>query len=357
MMMAQKAQNMQKTGIISYGVAIPSFRLSIEEIANAWGKDPKMVKNSLGVVEKAVADHDEDAVTLAIDASTRALQNINFDPEKIKAVYMGSESHPYAVKPSSGMLKDAIGVGTDCLAADLEFACKAGTAAVQIINAFLGSKQINYGLAVGADTAQSKPGDSLEFTACAGAAAFIMGSNPSEIIATIDATCSYTTDTPDFWRAQDKKYPSHAGRFTGQPAYFLTVRSATELLLKKIKANIKDFDHVVFHMPNASFPKKIAHDLGVTDKQLKHGFTVPQIGNPYSASSLIGLASVLDNAKAGERILLTSYGSGAGSDSFAITVSNNIKKYKNQFTVNSLISKKQNISYKEYLSMRQILSS
>lgn len=356
MMMAQKAQLMEKTGIISYGVAIPSFRLTIEEIANNWGKDPKMVKQSLGVMEKAIADYDEDAVTLGIDASIRALQNINFDPKKINAVYMGSESHPYAVKPSAGMLKDAIGVGTDCLAADLEFACKAGTAAVQIINAFLAAKQIEYGLAVGADTAQSKPGDSLEYTACSAAASFIMGSNPAEIIATIDATCSYTTDTPDFWRAQDKKFPSHAGRFTGQPAYFLTVRSATEALLKKTKSKIQDFDHVVFHMPNASFPQKMANDLGVSAKQLKHGFTVPEIGNPYSASSLVGLASVLDNAKAGDRILVTSYGSGAGADSFALTVTKNIKKFKNQFTVKNLIKNKQNVSYKEYLSMRKILS-
>lgn len=341
-------------GIVSYGVYIPRFRIKPSQIAQAWGKEFGEIEKSLGVYEKAVASYDEDAVTLAIEASYKALANTYIKPQQIGAITVGSESHPYAVKPSSTTVAGILGLPEELLAVDLEFACKAGTAGMQLLASLSQTGHAKYCLAVGSDVAQSRPSDVLEYTASSAAAAFILGKDA--VIADILDFTSYSSDTPDFWRRDSEKFPSHGGRFTGTPAYFDHVLGASESLLEKTKMKPSDFDYVIFHMPNAKFPKEVAKRLGFTPKQLEAGFVVPQIGNPYSASSMIGLAATLDIAKAGDKIFMCSYGSGAGSDAFVFEVTKEITAYqkRNQETVTKQIKDKEYIDYS--LIARNILT-
>ena len=102
-------------------------------------------------------DLDEDAVTIAVEAARNALQRASVDPERIGAIYVGSESHPYAVKPSATIVGQAVCTSSSFTAADLEFACKAGTAAVQACLGLVGSNSIDLGLAIGTDVSQGAP--------------------------------------------------------------------------------------------------------------------------------------------------------------------------------------------------------
>ncbi|MBT7391364.1 hydroxymethylglutaryl-CoA synthase, partial [archaeon] len=212
------------------------------------------------------------------------------------------------------------------------------------------SGMIEYGIAGGADTAQSKPGDALEYTASAGGAFFILGTK--KIVAKINETISYITDTPDFWRKAYQKYPVHGGSFTGEPAYYKHVIAATEKLMEKVGTKPDDYNHVVFHQPNGKFPRRAAKKLGFNEEQLKYGLLVGEIGNTYSGASILGLANVLDNAKPGERILLTSYGSGAGSDSFDIVVTDEILNMQKNIMkgkkLQNMIDDKKYVNYTEY---------
>ena len=316
------------TGIVSYGVYVPSYRIRVEEIAKQWGENPDIIKSGLLVEEKSVPDMDEDTATMAVEASRAAILRAGLDPGEIGAIYVGSESHPYAVKPTATIVGAAIGASNSITAADFEFACKAGTAAIQTCIGLVALKKIKYGLAIGADVSQSSPGDALEYTAGAGSAAFVIGDD--SVIAEIEDFTSFTSDTPDFWRRDLQKYPSHGGRFTGEPAYFRHIISATKELMDKTGLQPADFDYAVFHQPNGKFPLKAAKSLGFNSKQLKPGLIVTHIGNTYSASSLIGLSAVLDNALPGQRILMTSFGSGAGSDSFALTVTDGIDEVRDK---------------------------
>ena len=312
---------MSTSAIIGFGLSVPSQKITVDEIATNWHQDPQSIKSGLGVNEKTVPGVGEDTFTLAFEAGKQAIEVADIKSAQISAVFVGSESHPYAVKPTSGMVANALECDPFCHCADLEFACKAGTAAMQIVDSMIRAKQITYGLAIGSDTAQSRPGDALEYTAAAGAAAFVIGlATDKNALCRIEKTLSFTTDTPDFWRANGEQYPSHAGRFTGEPAYFHHVREATKGILQLTKKEMSDINHVIFHMPNAKFPSRIAKEFGCTKQQMEHGFIVPHIGNTYSACSPLGLAYVLQKAKKGESILMVSYGSGAGSDAFLLTM-------------------------------------
>ena len=343
-----------KVGIVGYGCYIPKYRIKAETIAEVWGEEPKRIINGLLVEEKAIAGDDEDTATISVEAAKNAIKRACIDPANIGAIYVGSESHPYVVKPTATIVGEAIGAGNNYTAADLEFACKAGTAGIQICAGLTLSGLIDYGLAIGADTAQGAPGDALEYTAASGGAAFIIGKK--ELIARIIATESFSSDTPDFWRRPMQHYPRHAARFTGKPAYFKHVVGAARILFENHGFKPEDFDHVVFHMPNGKFPLKAAKMLGIDKKKLESGFVVKKIGNTYSGSSLIGLCATLDKAKPGEKILLVSFGSGAGSDAFAIEVTDLIEEKRDLApTFEYYLNRKIYVSYAQYAKMRNKL--
>ncbi len=310
---------LREVGIAGYGAYLPRYRLPATEVARVWTGG----QGGTPIQEKSVPGLDEDVITMSIEAARNALARAQVDPSLIRAVWVGSESHPYAVKPTSTVVAEAIGAAPHTLAADWEFACKAGSEAMQAAIGFVGSGMANYALSIGMDTAQGRPGDALEYTAAAGGAAYLIGPADNSL-AMFEATYSHVTDTPDFWRRAHETYPSHGDRFTGEPAYFRHVIAAGELLLKELGAQPSDFEYAVLHQPNVKFPSRAAQMLGFTDAQIKTGLLAGRVGNVYAGSSLLGLSAILDIAKPGERILMISYGSGAGSDAMALRVTDRI---------------------------------
>jgi len=301
-------------GIVGYGAYIPRFRIKVEEIAKTWGADAPSYKKGLLLQEKSVPGPDQDTITMSVEATRNALDRAGIDARTIGAVYIGSESHPYAVKPSGTVVAEAINAVPDCHTSDLEFACKAGTESMFICLGLVDAGLIEYGLGIGADTSQGAPGDALEYSAAAGAAAFIIGKK--NLIAEAELTYSYMTDTPDFWRREHQFYPSHGGRFTGEPAYFKHVIGAATGIMDRAGKKPSDFRYVVFHQPNGKFPLRAGKMLGFEKEQIETGLLCPSLGNTYSGASPLGLTAILDEAAPGDLILMVSYGSGAGSDAF-----------------------------------------
>jgi hydroxymethylglutaryl-CoA synthase len=342
--------------VSGWGSYIPLYRISVEEIARIWGKSSRHFKDELLIDEKAVAGLDEDVATISVEASKNALARAGIEPKKLGAVFVGTESKPYAVKPTGSIVAEAIGATPRVLSADMEFACKAGTECLQCCIGLVGSGMIDYGLAIGADTAQGAPGDSLEFSAGCGGTAIIVGqkSKVKEPAALLEGSVSYVTDTPDFWRRPKKDYPSHAEAFTGEPAYFTHITSSTKMLLEELSLKPSDFKYAVFHQPNGKFPIRAAKQLGFKKEQLDPGLLVPWIGNLYAGSSVTGFSAVLDIASPGDRVLVASFGSGAGSDAFSFVVQDGaLAKRNNAPTVSDYIKRKQNIDYAIYAKYRK----
>src|SRR5690606_36574237 len=144
-----------------------------------------------------------------------------------------------------------------------------------------------------------RPGDALEYTAGAGGGAYLLGP-AEESLAVIEATYSFVTDTPDFWRRAYQKYPEHGQRFTGEPAYFRHITSAAQALLDATGTTPADYRYAVFHQPNAKFPQRVAAELGFSKEQIAPGLLVPVIGNTYAGAAIIGLTATLDVAQPGD---------------------------------------------------------
>lgn len=340
-------------GIVGYGTQIPRYRISVEEISKVWGTDAYSYKKGLNLNEKSVPAPDEDCATLAVNAARNALIRAQIDSKQLGAIYVGSESHPYAVKPTGTIVSEALGCTPHVHTADLEFACKAGTEGMFIALHLVKSGVMDYALGIGSDTSQGAPGDALEYSAAAGAAAFVMGKE--NLVAELVDTHCYMTDTPDFWRREHAHYPEHGGRFTGEPAYMKHVAGAVKAILDKTNKTPEDFDYIIFHQPNGKFPAQMAIKLGFKEPQFRHGLVTPVLGNTYSGSSPIGLAGTLDIAQPGQTILVVSYGSGSGSDAFIfrttdrlLEVQNMVPKLKKQ-----LDEQKMYLEYGAYAKFRR----
>lgn len=337
-------------GIAGYGAYVPRFRVQTAAIAATWR--PRSAAGA-AVAEKSVPGPDEDVVTMAIEAGRTAVRRARIDPSSIGAVWVGTESKPYAVKPSATVVAEALGITPAVVAADLEFACKAGSEAMQAAVAFVGAGMVSGALAIGMDTAQSKPGDALEYTAGCGGAAFVFAP-AGESLATVEASLSHVTDTPDFFRREGAPYPEHGGRFTGEPSYFHHTLAASRRLLAELGASAGDFRYAVFHQPVPKFVHRVAAELGFSRDQIRDGLLAPRMGNAYAGSSLVGLAAILDVARPGDRIFFCSYGSGAGSDAFAFAVTERILDRREGSTVGDYLDRRRAITdYGHYLRLRR----
>ena len=339
-------------GFVGYGAYVPRYRLPAKEVARIWTGGT----GGLPIKEKAVPGMDEDVVTMSIEAARNALARSGVDPCEIRAVWVGSESHPYAVKPTSTIVAEAIGATPNTQAADWEFACKAGTEAVVAAMGLVGSGMAKYAMAIGMDTAQGKPGDALEYTAGAGGAAYLLGP-ADESLVIIQSTYSYVTDTPDFWRREGQRYPEHGQRFTGEPAYFKHITEAANAMMEASGTSPSDYRWAVFHQPNTKFPQRVSASLGFSKEQIGPGLLVPVIGNTYAGAALIGLTAVLDIAEAGDRILMVSFGSGAGSDAFDLKVTEKLIQVRDRAPkTQDYIARRTEIDYATYARTRGILA-
>jgi hydroxymethylglutaryl-CoA synthase len=343
----QPQKEYELPGIVGYGAYVSRFRIKEDGL------------------ERSVPFIDEDAVTGSVEAGKLALIHSGLDSEWIGKVYVGSESNPYAVKPIASKVAQVLKLGKEdgdlqsVDAVDTEFACKAGTSMFKDAASLVSYPRsgVSYAMVIGADNSQAAPrgctGGELDTYVGYGAGAFLFGKH--DVIAEIEGWYSCTSDTTDFWRRDGEQFPLHGGRFTGEPAYFKHTRKAATKLMENLNFKATDLNYFVPHQPNPQFPVRIAKELGFRDEQYLPAIQINKFGNTYSGCSLIGLAAVLDVAKPDERILLVSYGSGAGSDAYLLrTTSQLLDKRKRQKITVKFQAENPFIEYVDYTTYRRL---
>lgn len=313
-------------GIIGYGAFIPFNRIRVEEIHGVWRNTTvDKLKNVLKINERAVLQPNEDTITLAVAAAQGAIEQSGVDRQKIDALFLGTCTNPYDSRPSSTIVAEALGTSSHFMGGDIQFSGKSGTTAMQVCLGLIRSGMAKFGLAVASDTINRHtcPGRVYEYTASAGAAAFLIGQE--DPVAEIVGTHSYASDLSDFFRVEGDRYIQNIGPgwelYPGWEIGFVDhVVAASESLMKRLNLQPKDYAFAIFQQPYGFAPFTVGERLGFTNDQIEPGVIAPMIGDCGAASALLGLVHVLDRAKKGQRIFLSSYGFGAGSDALSLEV-------------------------------------
>jgi hydroxymethylglutaryl-CoA synthase len=310
------------SGIVSYGAALPRCRIKSPEILKVWNNTQDFMIKRLGYEERAVLYPDQDTITLAIDAGEQALERANISRDQIGAVLLGTGTSPYQTKAAVTVVADALGLPKDIFSFDLQFAGKSGTSAIITAKALVDSGQVDYALAIGADTINRhvSPGHLWEYGASAGAVAFLIGNE--NIIATIEGSASHAQDQSDYFRLEGERFIQVGSGFIGYVSGWGVSDNCTpaaQALFEKLDMTPDDFEACALHQQSFVTPMFISGPLKLNVKETVINYILtPRIGDLGAASSLLALAYILDEGGEDRNILVLGYGYGAGADAIAI---------------------------------------
>ena len=331
-------------GITSYGAYIPLYRMPRIEIAKAWGIA------SQGKGERSVANFDEDSLTMAVGSAIDCLRGI--DRSKVDGFYFATTTSPYAEKMVSTIGATALDLGRDTRTLDFTNSLRAGTGAlIAAVDAVKAGSLKNI-LVTGSDTRMAKTQGDMEQTFGDGAAALVVGD--TDVAAEIVDSVSISNEMIDVWRPSSEPYvQAWEDRFCFDVGYSKLIPEAASVLLKKHKLGPKDFAKVVISGPNVRRQQGMGSALGLAPEQFKDS-VLPLVGNTGTALPLMMLVEALEDAKAGDNILLLSYSNGC--DAILLKVTENIEKIRNRSGIKGqLASKKDLPSYQKYLNFRGLV--
>lgn len=335
-------------GITSYGAYIPLLRISRKVISSATG----WLGSGAGLPgEKAVANYDEDSLTMAVAAAVDCLRGS--DRERVDDLCLATTTSPYRERQGAVIVATALDLRSDIRAADFGNSVKAGTTA--LLSAFdaIQAGSAKNAIVSASDCRQGKAGGSQEQSCGDGAAALLIGEG--NVIATLEGSFSLSYDFVDYWRAEGDRFDrSWEDRWIRDTGYSKFIPEAISGLLSKYDLSIKDFAKVVYPSLYPREHAAIGKKLGAEPDQIEDQvFTT--VGDTGTAYPLMMLVAALEDAKPGDKILVASYGN--GSDALFIQVTNEIDKARDRKGVKKhLASKRELVSYEKYASFRDLLS-
>lgn len=331
-------------GIVSYGAYIPFYRLSCEEIGRAWGK-----KTTPG--EKAIAGADEDSITMAVEATLDCLNRRKAD--EVDSLYFASTTPPYALKQSASIVAAASNLRTDINTADFGHSLRSGTNALRCALDAVTSGTSNKVIVTASECQIPPPDSEQELGLGDGAAAFLVSND--DVAIEVEGSYSITSEFMDFWRLPFDKYTqSWEDRFINEMGYSRLLPQAVFGLMKKYQLGLKDFHKVVYNAPDLRSHRAMAKVLGFDVKGQIQDSLFERIGCTGAASAMMMLASALENAKPGERVLFANYGDGA--DAFILRVNRRANEIIGGKGINGYLESKLMIpSYGSYLHFRDMM--
>ncbi len=327
------------TGITSFGAYIPFLRLSRRAIADG-------LKG-----EKALANFDEDSITMAVAAVIDCLRGV--ERESIDGVFFASTTSPYNEKQAATTIAMATDLRRDIITTDYANSLRAGTGALRSAADAVASGTAKQVMVTAADMRLGEPGSLSEQGLGDGAAAILMGKD--NIIATLEGAYSVCQEIMDTWRINRSPYiRSWEARFTGTEGYQKTMMEAVTGVLNKTGLNPNDITKVVFSAPDPRESARLCGKLGFDPKSQLQDPLSNLIGNTGTAYAMMLLVAALEESKPGDSILLANYGNGA--DAFVFKVTEKIRDIAPRGGMKNYMASKQIIDdYRTYLYYRGIL--
>jgi len=329
-------------GITSYGAYVPFFRLARADISKAWQGMP-------GMGEKAVANLDEDSITMAVAASLDCLSGT--DPKKVDGLYLATTTCPFRERNGAGIVASALDFRSDVRVADFTDSLRAGAtalgAALDAIKA--GSSKSIVVAATDSRLAATSGDDEMAFGD--GAAALMVGDDG--VIANLLGQHSVLRDMADVWRTQKEDFSrSWEGRWVRDEGYMKSLPQAVAGLLKKCKITPKDITKAAIYGPEPRTIGAIGRSMGLEPAQIQDSQFL-SMGNTGTALSPMVLVSVLEEAKPGDKILMATYGNGAEALLFEVTAE--IEKARDRRGIKGHLAIKKAVSYDRYISWKGLV--
>ena len=330
-------------GITGFGAYVPYNRLNRSHIKESFGAPvPKG--------EKAVANYDEDSITMGAMAALDCTAHM--DTQLIDAVYFASTTAPYKEKQSAATIAGVLDTRTDIRSADFCDSLRAGSSAIlagidaagQGLNTIVVAGECRLGYSAG--PYENHFGD--------GAAAFMIGDK--QVIAEYIDSCSISVDFHDLWRADDERFVhSWEERFCINQGYNQFVSQSVKGVLEKTGLSTGDISKIVLYGITPRYQGQIAAKLGFTPAQVQDSL-YNQVGNAGAANVPMMLAGALEEASAGDYILLVSYGE--GSDAIVFKVSDEISGFSPGLGLKGYLdNKKVTMNYGKYLRWRELIQT
>ena len=330
-------------GIVSYGAYIPIYRLSRAILGQVWGGG--------GKGEKAICNSDEDSITMAVEAGTDCLKGI--ERRSVDALYFATTTSPFKEKQSASIIAAALDLREDIIAADFANSLRSGTIALRAALDAVKAGSAKKVLVLVADCRVPAPNSAFEPLFGDGAAAFLIGQDG--LAAEIEGSYYLTSEFIDIWRLEYDMLPrTWEERFTLDMGYEPHMKKAVATLLKAHNLTAKDFDKAAFYAPNARAHEAMARTLRLDAKTQVQNPLFDNVGNTGAAFALMTLVGALEEAKAGDRILLASYGDGA--DAHIIRVGEGIGKVKDRRGIKKHLQSKVMLeNYGKYVTFRDLM--
>ncbi|MBI4286848.1 MAG: 3-hydroxy-3-methylglutaryl CoA synthase [Chloroflexi bacterium] len=344
-------------GIEAFGAYVPLYRMKREDIARAWG-------GASQGGERAVANFDEDSVTMAVAAAVDCLKGI--DRDTVDAVYFATTTSPYREKLGATIIAYALDLKREVATNDFTDCLRAGSMALRAALDAVKAGSAKRVLVVAADTRIGAPRSEFEQSFGDGAAAFLVGTK--DLAATVDATYSHADDIMDFWRTRpedliktgDDRLVSHdfiktsEDRFVITEGYLRNVQEGVSKLLEKCEIRPRDITKAVFYAPDARRHKEIVPSLGFDPKTQVQESMFDKMGNTGCAFAPMLLVAALESAKPGDKIVFATYGDGC--DAMLVRATEHVADGKGKRGIQGFLASKRYISnYEKYMTHRSLV--
>lgn len=328
-------------GITAYGAYVPYNRLERKKIKEQFG-------SSVPKGEKAVANYDEDSLTMGVNAAVECTRG--YDTSKLDAVFFATTTSPFREKQIATTLAAVLDTKRNLRTADFGDTLRAGSSAM--LSAIDIIKNGGNVLVSTADCRLGKAAGYHEAAFGDAAVSFTFGNE--NVIAKVLGTYSVAHDLPDVWRNdKDKFVMDWDDKYTVAKGYVPFITDAVQGVLKETKLQASDFAKLVVYSAKPRYQQQIAHKLGFAPEQIQESY-FGTIGNSGTAQAPLMLVGALEEAKPGDRILFVAYGEGA--DAIVFEVTEEIKNLVSRRGVRSYLENKRNtMSYGKYLRWKGLL--
>ncbi len=331
-------------GIVSYGAYIPIYRLSREAIGAMW-------LQPLGRGEKAVANADEDSLTMGVEAVLDCLNGM--DRRQVDGLYFATLSPPYVEKQSASIIRAAADLREDMFSADISHSLRGATSAMKAAIDAVQAGSAKRVMVVASDCRIPPPNSEFEPVFGDGAAALLIGD--SEVAVSIEGSYHCSSEFIDVWRKPEDTYMQPwEDRFIREEGYLKILPQAVSALMKKYKLTTKDITKAAFYGPEARTHAAMAGAMRLDAKTQVQDPMFDSVGNTGCAFASMILVAALEEAKPGDRILYATYGDGA--DVYLLKVQPQIENIRDRRGIKRHLASKMMLpNYGKYVQIRELM--